>query len=83
MAQRALRRGARRRGGVADPVAAGASVRNPDTELDTRFSDTGAIATGWEETRRALEQAELSWISTVRAHTRQPLPRPGYADIAL
>ena len=50
-------------------------MRNPDTELDTRFSDTGAIATGWEETRRALEQAELSWISTVRAHTRQPLPR--------
>ena len=45
-------------------------MRNPDTELDTRFSDTGAVATGWEETRRALEQAELSWISTVRADGR-------------
>ena len=45
-------------------------MRNPDTELDTRFSDPDAIATGWEETRRVLEQAELFWISTVRADGR-------------
>jgi hypothetical protein len=29
-----------------------------------------ATATGWEETRRALETAELFWISTVRADGR-------------
>jgi len=45
-------------------------MRNPDTELDTRFSDPDAVATGWEETRRVLEQAELFWISTVRADGR-------------
>ena len=45
-------------------------MRNPDTELDTRFSDPDAVATGWEETRQVLEQAELFWISTVRADGR-------------
>ena len=45
-------------------------MRNPDTELDTRFSDPDAVATGWEETRDVLEQAELFWISTVRADGR-------------
>ena len=45
-------------------------MRTPDTELDTRFSDPDAVATGWEETRRALEEAELFWISTVRADGR-------------
>ena len=40
-------------------------MRSPDTQLDTRFSDADAVATGWEETRRALERAELFWISTV------------------
>jgi nitroimidazol reductase NimA-like FMN-containing flavoprotein (pyridoxamine 5'-phosphate oxidase superfamily) len=45
-------------------------MRNPDTELDTRFSDPDAVATGWEETRRVLEQADLFWISTVRADGR-------------
>jgi len=32
---------------------------DPVTELDTRFSDPDAVATGWEETRRVLECAEL------------------------
>ena len=45
-------------------------MRSPDTKLDTRFSDADAVATGWEETRRVLEQAELFWISTVRADGR-------------
>jgi nitroimidazol reductase NimA-like FMN-containing flavoprotein (pyridoxamine 5'-phosphate oxidase superfamily) len=45
-------------------------MRHPDTKLDTRFSDPDAVATGWEETRRALEQADLFWISTVRADGR-------------
>ena len=45
-------------------------MRQPVTELDTRFSDQDAVATDWEETRRALEDAELFWISTVRADGR-------------
>jgi nitroimidazol reductase NimA-like FMN-containing flavoprotein (pyridoxamine 5'-phosphate oxidase superfamily) len=46
------------------------SMTTPVTELDRRFSDPDAVATGWEETRRVLETAELSWISTVRADGR-------------
>jgi nitroimidazol reductase NimA-like FMN-containing flavoprotein (pyridoxamine 5'-phosphate oxidase superfamily) len=52
-------------------------MRDPQTELDTRFSEPDAVATGWDETRRVLEQAELSWISTVQADGRPhvtPLP---------
>jgi general stress protein 26 len=40
------------------------------TELDTRFSEPGVAATGWDQTRRALEAAELFWITTVRADGR-------------
>lgn len=40
------------------------------TRLDTRFSDPEAAATGWAQTRRALENAELFWITTVRADGR-------------
>jgi nitroimidazol reductase NimA-like FMN-containing flavoprotein (pyridoxamine 5'-phosphate oxidase superfamily) len=42
----------------------------PATTLDTAFSEEGAVATGWEQTRGALENAELFWISTVRADGR-------------
>jgi nitroimidazol reductase NimA-like FMN-containing flavoprotein (pyridoxamine 5'-phosphate oxidase superfamily) len=45
-------------------------MRNPHTELDTRFSDPDAVATRWEETRHTLEQADVFWISTVRADGR-------------
>jgi len=45
-------------------------MQQPVTELDTRFSDRDAVATSWEETRIALEEAELFWISTVRADGR-------------
>ena len=45
-------------------------TNEPRTELDPRFSDPDAVATEWEETRRALEAAELFWISTVRADGR-------------
>jgi nitroimidazol reductase NimA-like FMN-containing flavoprotein (pyridoxamine 5'-phosphate oxidase superfamily) len=45
-------------------------MNEPMTELDTRFSDQDAVATDWEETRRVLENAELFWISTVRADGR-------------
>jgi general stress protein 26 len=42
----------------------------PVTTLDQRYSDPAATATGWEETRRVLETAELFWISTVRPDGR-------------
>jgi general stress protein 26 len=42
----------------------------PVTALDQRYSDPKAKAIGWEETRRALEAAELFWITTVRADGR-------------
>jgi nitroimidazol reductase NimA-like FMN-containing flavoprotein (pyridoxamine 5'-phosphate oxidase superfamily) len=43
---------------------------DPVTELDSRFSGPGAGVTPWEEVRRALHEAELFWISTVRADGR-------------
>ena len=46
------------------------SMTTPQTTLDARFSDPDAVATEWEETRRVLEQADLFWISTVRAAGR-------------
>jgi len=45
-------------------------MQQPVTDLDRRFSDDGAVATGWDETRRALADAELFWITTVRADGR-------------
>src|SRR6188472_2783440 len=45
----------------------------PVTELDARFSDPAAVATDWDETRCALEEAELFWIATVRADGRPHL----------
>jgi general stress protein 26 len=44
--------------------------QEPVTEIDERFSAPGASATTWETTRRVLEEAELSWVSTVRADGR-------------
>lgn len=44
-------------------------MSEPATNI-TPFSDPRATATGWEETRRALEGAELFWLSTVRADGR-------------
>lgn len=45
-------------------------MSEPVTEIDTRFSDPGASAVSWDETRRVLEAAELFWICTVRADGR-------------
>jgi len=42
----------------------------PVTALDQEYSDPAATATEWEETRRALEEAQLFWVSTVRADGR-------------
>ena len=45
-------------------------MQQPVTELDTRFSEPDAVATDWEETRRALESAQIFWITTVRVDGR-------------
>jgi nitroimidazol reductase NimA-like FMN-containing flavoprotein (pyridoxamine 5'-phosphate oxidase superfamily) len=45
-------------------------MSEPATALDPRFSDPEAHATDWRETQRALESAQLFWISTVRADGR-------------
>jgi general stress protein 26 len=42
----------------------------PTTSLDTRFSDSAATPTPWDDTLRTLEAAELFWITTVRADGR-------------
>jgi general stress protein 26 len=46
------------------------SIEELAPELDERFSDSGATATPWSTTQTVLEQAQLSWISTVRANGR-------------
>ena len=48
-------------------------MTEPNTTLDQRFSDSGTAAAGWDETRRVLEEAQLSWICTVRADGRPHL----------
>jgi general stress protein 26 len=45
-------------------------MTEPVTTVDERFSDPGAVATEWDETRRVLEAAELFWVTTVRADGR-------------
>jgi general stress protein 26 len=42
----------------------------PVTTFDHEYSDPAAAATEWEETRRALETAELFWVATVRPDGR-------------
>jgi hypothetical protein len=41
--------------------------------LDSRFSDPAATAATWADTCRVLEEAQLSWICTVRADGRPHL----------
>jgi general stress protein 26 len=43
---------------------------NPTPELDERFSAPGAGPTPWTTTAQALQSAELSWLTTVRADGR-------------
>jgi len=43
---------------------------NPTPELDDRFSAPGAGPTPWAITAQALQQAELYWLTTVRANGR-------------
>jgi nitroimidazol reductase NimA-like FMN-containing flavoprotein (pyridoxamine 5'-phosphate oxidase superfamily) len=43
---------------------------HPQTSLDSRYSAPDAVATGWDETRRRLETAEIFWVATIRADGR-------------
>ena len=43
---------------------------DPVIELDARFSGPGAVVTAWEDVRRTMDDAQLFWISTVRADGR-------------
>jgi general stress protein 26 len=40
------------------------------TTIDARFSEPDTSPTPWEETRAALEAAQLFWVTTVRADGR-------------
>ena len=45
-------------------------MTTPSTELDSRFSEPGAQPTSWQDTLKAINEAEIFWISTVRADGR-------------
>jgi general stress protein 26 len=45
-------------------------MSTPVTTVDPRFSDENAPATRWDETLRALEAAEIWWVTTVRRDGR-------------
>ena len=43
---------------------------DPSAALDSRFSDAAAGPTPWSDVARALERAELYWLTTVRVDGR-------------
>ena len=45
-------------------------MTTPVTALDQRYSAPGAQPVSWDDTRRLLETAETSWVSTVRPDGR-------------
>lgn len=45
-------------------------MRTPTTALDERFSDPGAAPTPWAAAEQALTDAQLFWLTTVRADGR-------------
>jgi general stress protein 26 len=45
-------------------------MNEPTTKFDSRFSDPNAEPTPWRDVVRALEEAELYWLTTVRADGR-------------
>jgi nitroimidazol reductase NimA-like FMN-containing flavoprotein (pyridoxamine 5'-phosphate oxidase superfamily) len=45
-------------------------VTEPKTALDERFSDQNSVATSWNDAQRAIEDAQLFWIATVRSDGR-------------
>jgi general stress protein 26 len=46
------------------------ATSTPTTRLDRRFSDPAAESLPWADAERALQQAELYWLTTVRADGR-------------
>jgi hypothetical protein len=61
------------------------TARVPTAEVDTRFSAPDAVPTPWADVQRVIGDAELFWISTVRADGRPhvtPVPTV-WADDAL
>ncbi|MFD3912627.1 pyridoxamine 5'-phosphate oxidase family protein [Streptomyces sp. NPDC058603] len=46
------------------------ALKEPRTELDTRYSEPEAAATAWTEAEGLLAGAELFWLSTVRPDGR-------------
>jgi nitroimidazol reductase NimA-like FMN-containing flavoprotein (pyridoxamine 5'-phosphate oxidase superfamily) len=56
-------------------------ARDPIPQLDDRFSDPTATATPWPIAAQVLSQAELYWLTTVRADGRPHVtPLVGLAD---
>lgn len=54
---------------------------DPTPELDDRFSDPDAAPTPWSVAAQVLAQAELYWLTTVRANGRPHVtPLIGLAD---
>ncbi|MFH7598688.1 pyridoxamine 5'-phosphate oxidase family protein [Streptomyces racemochromogenes] len=47
-----------------------ARTREPQTELDPRYSSPGATATPWAEAAARLAEAEVFWLTTVRPDGR-------------
>jgi nitroimidazol reductase NimA-like FMN-containing flavoprotein (pyridoxamine 5'-phosphate oxidase superfamily) len=45
-------------------------MNDPVTTLDTRFSDSDAEPTSWEATQEVLENAQITWLTTVRTDGR-------------
>jgi predicted pyridoxine 5'-phosphate oxidase superfamily flavin-nucleotide-binding protein len=45
-------------------------MSEPVMTLDPHYSVPDAIATDWETTRRALETAQVCWLSTMRPDGR-------------
>lgn len=45
-------------------------MNDPVTTLDARFSEPGAAPTTWQAAEEVLENAQLSWLATVRADGR-------------
>lgn len=45
-------------------------MEDPVTTLDARFSDADAEATTWQATQEVLENAQITWVTTVRADGR-------------
>ncbi|MEU4387162.1 pyridoxamine 5'-phosphate oxidase family protein [Promicromonospora sp. NPDC023805] len=43
---------------------------DPITAIDTRFSEPDAEPTSWQATQEVLENAQMTWVTTVRADGR-------------